>query len=133
MPQLRTHAVPAHHSDTSKLLTNFCKPPLTAEQIAATCTVMSNSGVPNSRAIQKFPASELAYIQASARILRMKQVVVKIGVSRSTIYDWLDLHSKRFNPNFPRPFKLSQTAHGAIGWHEWAIDAWIAARSAEPQ
>ena len=60
------------------------------------------------------------------QILRMKGLTVKLGVSRSAVYDWLDCRSPRFKPDFPRPFKLTPKLQGgAIGWLESDVDAWI--------
>lgn len=62
----------------------------------------------------------------------MKHLVVKLGVSRSAIYDWLNKRSPRFNAAFPRPFKLNnKVSSGAVGWHERAVEAWVASRSGE--
>ena len=40
------------------------------------------------------------------RILRMKDVQQRIGVSRPTIYRWLDPRSTSHDPQFPRPVSL---------------------------
>lgn len=63
----------------------------------------------------------------------MKHLVIKLGVSRSCVYDWLNPRSPRFMPSFPRPFKLSESSRGAVGWSEAAVDAWLALRSAQPE
>jgi prophage regulatory protein len=54
---------------------------------------------------------------ASEKIIRLKTVLDRTGLSRSTIY------RKIAEGTFPRQVKVS--IHGA-GWHESAIDRWIA-------
>lgn len=51
------------------------------------------------------------------RIIRMKTVLDRTGLSRSTLY------RKMAEGSFPRSVKLGQ--HSA-GWHESAINEWIA-------
>jgi prophage regulatory protein len=49
------------------------------------------------------------------------------GVGRSTVYDWMNPNSPRYDPSFPIPIKLSYTG-GAIAWIESEVDEWLAAR-----
>ena len=58
----------------------------------------------------------------SDRIVRVKEVVQLLGISRSTIYDKLNTSSKRHDPSFPKPVKLGGAA---IGWRLSMILAWI--------
>jgi prophage regulatory protein len=61
-------------------------------------------------------------------ILRRKQVEVRTGLSRSTIYAKLTYNPKRpsdFDPIFPKPVSIGIKA---IGWIEAEIEAWIAAQ-----
>ncbi len=51
------------------------------------------------------------------RIIRIKTVLARTGLSRSTLY------RKMAEGSFPKQLKLGQ--HSA-GWHESAINAWIA-------
>lgn len=51
------------------------------------------------------------------RIIRLKTVLARTGLSRSTLY------RKMSEGTFPRQIAIS--AHGA-GWHESAINLWIA-------
>lgn len=53
------------------------------------------------------------------RILRLREVTARTGLSRSTVYE---LIAKRL---FPHPVSLSVRA---VGWIESEIDNWIAAR-----
>lgn len=51
------------------------------------------------------------------RIIRMKTVLARTGLSRSTLY------RKMADGTFPNKVRIS--IHGA-GWHESAINRWIA-------
>lgn len=55
-------------------------------------------------------------------ILRIKQVMARTGVKRSTIYDWLNPEDPRYRPLFPRQVKLGASA---VGWVESEIDAFL--------
>lgn len=50
------------------------------------------------------------------RVIRLKEVIVRTGLSRSTIY----LHIK--SGLFPKPISLGVRS---VGWLESEIDAWI--------
>src|SRR3546814_16439144 len=60
---------------------------------------------------------EVVPVSAPERIIRMKTVQDRTGLSRSTIY------RKITEGTFPRQQKLG--VHGA-GWHESAINRWVA-------
>lgn len=64
-------------------------------------------------------------MNASIRILRLKDVQQRIGVSRPTIYRWLDKTSKNHDPQFPRPVTLGTHS---IGWVESELNEWLANR-----
>ena len=51
------------------------------------------------------------------RILRLRTVLSRTGLSRSTVY------RKMSDGSFPRQVKLGE--HSA-GWHEFAINQWVA-------
>ena len=59
----------------------------------------------------------------NTRILRMREVMQRIGLSRSTIYKLME------NDDFPRPMKLGSQA---IGWRDADIEAWIESRPLSP-
>ena len=63
---------------------------------------------------------------SSARVLRLKHVVERVGLSRSTIYDKLDADSPRYDESFPKKIRLSISA---VGWIESEIDGWIEGRT----
>ncbi|WP_109809642.1 AlpA family phage regulatory protein [Sphingosinithalassobacter portus] len=51
-------------------------------------------------------------------IIRLKQVVFRVGLSRSTIYEMIA------KGRFPRPTKLGKRA---VGWRASVIDSWLEA------
>nr|WP_244157933.1 AlpA family phage regulatory protein [Pseudomonas guguanensis] len=59
------------------------------------------------------------------RILRLRQVQERTGLSRSTIYDRINLKSPRYDPNFPKPVKIGLSA---VGWLEESVNDWIKER-----
>lgn len=59
------------------------------------------------------------------RILRLKQLIERIGLGRSTIYDRMDAKSPRYDATFPKPIKLGASA---IGWIDSEITTWIEQR-----
>ncbi|MFQ2772127.1 helix-turn-helix transcriptional regulator [Aeromonas caviae] len=56
------------------------------------------------------------------KVLRIKDLIGKVGMARSTIYDRLNPKSPRYDSSFPKPIKLGLSA---IGWLEHEIDAWV--------
>ena len=53
------------------------------------------------------------------RILRLKQLVQLVGLSRSTVYRLIA------NGLFPRPLKIGMSA---VGWDTGDIELWLAER-----
>jgi prophage regulatory protein len=67
-------------------------------------------------------ASESFRMELAARgerILRRPEVEARTGLSRSTIYAWMQ------RGDFPKPVALGARL---VGWIESDIDAWLAAR-----
>ena len=64
--------------------------------------------------------------QRKLRIIRRKEVELRLSISRSTIYDRLDPRSPRHDPSFPRPISLGGASR-CIGFVESEVDAYIAA------
>ncbi len=56
------------------------------------------------------------------KVLRIKDLIGKVGMARSTIYDRLNPKSPRYDSSFPKPIKLGLSA---IGWLEHEVDTWI--------
>lgn len=59
------------------------------------------------------------------RVLRLKQVLDRVGLSRSTIYDRMNPASPRYDSSFPKPMKIGSSA---VGWLESSISKWIESR-----
>lgn len=57
------------------------------------------------------------------RIIRLNELIKMIGLSRSTIYNFINPKSRFFNSSFPRPVKLSLNT---IGWYEGDVLVWLA-------
>ena len=66
----------------------------------------------------------------SGPILRLKDLMVHTGLSRSAIYDRMDKKSPRYAADFPKSFSLSG---GAIGWFKNEVDAWLEACAINPK
>jgi prophage regulatory protein len=60
--------------------------------------------------------------QSSHKMLRMKQLIEQTGLSRSTLYEMMDVKSKRYDPTFPRGIKLTEAT---VCWLESEVNAWI--------
>ncbi|HHZ7690278.1 TPA: helix-turn-helix transcriptional regulator, partial [Morganella morganii] len=61
-------------------------------------------------------------------ILRIGDMIKKLKIAKSTLYDWMNMDSPRYNAEFPRPFRLSGKS---IGWDESEVNDWIAKRKKE--
>ncbi|MCD6615602.1 helix-turn-helix transcriptional regulator [Aeromonas veronii] len=59
------------------------------------------------------------------RVLRLKDVLYKLNIARSTQYDWMNERSPRYSPTFPKRVKIGQHS---VGWLESEIDDWILSR-----
>lgn len=62
----------------------------------------------------------------SVFILRLKQVIERTGLSRSTIYRKADPKSKQHDPSFPKRVHLGGLA---VGWVESEINHWLEERA----
>lgn len=64
----------------------------------------------------------------SARLLRRREVLARIGIKTSALYGWMDPSSPSYNPTFPKPVVLSRDKHGkpsCVAWREADIEAWL--------
>ena len=59
------------------------------------------------------------------RILNLKAVIERTGLSRSTIYDISNPKSKRYDATFPERIHLSISR---VGWVEQEINDWLASK-----
>ena len=65
---------------------------------------------------------ETSSSKAPLRILRLRQVIARTGLSRSTIYDHIS------NETFPKQISLGPRS---VGWIETDIEHWIEERIEE--
>lgn len=63
---------------------------------------------------------------STLKILRMRAVASKLGIARSTIYDWLNPKSPRHDASFPKQRRLGQQS---VGWLEAELDQWLLTRN----
>ncbi|MBO1254900.1 AlpA family phage regulatory protein [Alteromonas sp. 5E99-2] len=71
--------------------------------------------------------TDIEHVQQNAThpdkdILRMHILVQKLGISKSTIYNFLKPTSKYFDPEFPKPIRIGLRA---TGWSKIEINAWL--------
>ncbi|WOB84884.1 MULTISPECIES: helix-turn-helix transcriptional regulator [unclassified Providencia] len=59
------------------------------------------------------------------RILRMTELTVMLGISRSSIYEKLNPRSKYYDENFPKPIKLGASS---VGWQYASVEKWLTSR-----
>jgi len=71
----------------------------------------------------------MSNVLQTVTILRVPALVKKLGIGRSTVYDWLDPKSDRYDPTFPLRLKLGVKA---VGWLESEIDEWILNKNRQP-
>ncbi|MBM1020185.1 AlpA family phage regulatory protein [Enterobacter sp. A11] len=60
------------------------------------------------------------------QILRIPVVAKHLGVGKSTIYDWMNEKSPRYDPTFPRPIRLGKSS---VGWLASELDEWLLNRA----
>lgn len=56
------------------------------------------------------------------KVITIKELSELLGVSRSTIYDWLNVKSKRYDPTFPQKIKLGGSS---VRFSLNDVEAWI--------
>ncbi|MFM5316248.1 helix-turn-helix transcriptional regulator [Aeromonas veronii] len=64
---------------------------------------------------------------STIKILRCNDLVKKLGLSRSSLYDRMNPSSPRFDNRFPKPIRLGLNS---VGWLEHEIDQWLLERRA---
>ena len=67
-----------------------------------------------------------------SKVVRLPQVQLMTGLSRSSIYNRMDEGSPQYDPTFPRQFPLGLTVGSAVGWDAAEIEAWVAAQTERP-
>ena len=61
------------------------------------------------------------------RIIKLRDLVPRIGCSRATVYARLDPKDPRYDPAMPRPVNLGGRS---VGWVESEVEAWLQTRIA---
>lgn len=56
------------------------------------------------------------------QILTIKEVIQFTSISRAKIYEMIKADSKYYDPDFPKPVRLSESR---IGWSAWEVNQWI--------
>lgn len=56
------------------------------------------------------------------KILRPKEVIKKLSISKSTFYDWQNKKSKRYRNDFPKPIVIGENS---VGYLESEINDFI--------
>lgn len=59
------------------------------------------------------------------KVLRLKRLKEKTGISSSSIYNKLNPRSKYYDGTFPKPIRLGASS---VGWIEADVDAWLTSR-----
>lgn len=62
------------------------------------------------------------FAYAPLKILRLPELIGRIGLSKSAIYDFSNPKSPRFDVKFPRALKLGSRA---VGWDEQEVETWL--------
>ncbi|MBO1923788.1 AlpA family transcriptional regulator [Thiomicrorhabdus sp. 6S3-12] len=55
-------------------------------------------------------------------LLTLRQLIERIGLSKSAIYRRMDPKEKLYDPTFPRPVKMGETTSR---WIESEVDDWL--------
>jgi len=83
---------------------------------------LSNAGLLHSQQTYRTVSADAnSKADKALRILRMKQLIERTGLSRATLYVLM-----ASDPTFPRKVKLTARS---IGFLESDVDAWIASRA----
>lgn len=62
------------------------------------------------------------------RVIRINELAKKLAIGKSTIYDWLNPKSPRYDETFPKPIKLGASS---VGWLSHLVDEWLMSKYAE--
>ncbi|WP_315689194.1 helix-turn-helix transcriptional regulator [Enterobacter roggenkampii] len=72
------------------------------------------------------PCEQTNHSNQPLRILRMAELTVLLGISRSSIYEKLNPKSRYYDADFPKPIRLGAAS---VGWRSTSVDEWIASRT----
>ena len=77
----------------------------------------------------KMNNADIHKAESGPRVLRVQELADMISVSKSTIYDWIDPRSPRYDPAFPVPKRLGVSkGRGSVGVLEGDLAAWLELR-----
>ncbi|WP_373315040.1 helix-turn-helix transcriptional regulator [Halopseudomonas aestusnigri] len=64
------------------------------------------------------------------RLLRLSDLVVRTGLSASSLYNRMNPRSKYYDPSFPKRVRLSfsSSVRGAVAWESEEVEAWVKMR-----
>ena len=63
----------------------------------------------------------------------VREVALLIGVSRSTVYEYIKPKSPSYKKDFPKPFSYSNDGAGPSRWKLEAIQEWVDNRSKQSE
>lgn len=69
----------------------------------------------------------MSYFRMADRFIRLPELISKIGIGKSTIYNKMQPGNDYYDPTFPAAKRLG--GH-SVAWLESEIDAWMLARKA---
>jgi prophage regulatory protein len=79
----------------------------------------------NSKSINSFDIKQLVGVMSPLNVIRLPKLKVKLDISKSSVYSWLDPKSPNYDPTFPKPIRLGAKA---VAWVELEIDEWLEMR-----
>jgi prophage regulatory protein len=78
--------------------------------------------MPQQHFARQYPMNTIDKTPPHLTILRLKQLLERTGLSKSTVYDKLNPRSPRYDGSFPRQIHVSA---GIVGWLQSEVDAWL--------
>jgi prophage regulatory protein len=72
---------------------------------------------------------DVVSLAVNACVLRLRAVMRRTGLSRSTLYGLMNPKSKYYDSSFPRRIYLTGRTGGAIGFIESEVSQWIESRT----
>lgn len=56
------------------------------------------------------------------KLITLKELIERLGISKSAVYRRIDPHEKLYDPSFPRPIKIGLNSSR---WIEAEIETWL--------
>jgi len=76
------------------------------------------------------PSENKSSANSTNTIIRLPEVIQLTGLSSSTIYDRQNRKSKRYDPEFPRRFKIGLRS---VGYSRLAMERWVSLKMSAVQ